>query len=134
MRRADTTGRGQGRLRAFDLKGLSIGETAFAFGAANETRARFELPIELRNEIARIEIDEEKHAGAVTLLDSRWKRRRVSVVSGASSDIKQPLLAPTYYLTRALAPFAEVREARTGARDPILTALEDRPAVLALAA
>lgn len=133
LRRADTSGRGAGKLRAYDLKGLSIGDAPFSFGIANETKARFELPIELRNEIARIEIDEEKHAGAVTLLDSRWKRRRVSIVSGASADTKQPLLAPTYYLARALAPFAEVREPKTGTRDPVLAALDDRPAVLVLA-
>ena len=133
LRRADATGQAAGRLVAYDLKNLSIGETTFAFGAATETKASFNLPLELRNEIARIEIANEKHAGAVTLLDARWKRRRVSIVSGASADIKQPLLAPTYYLTRALAPFAEVREPKAGARDPILVALEDRPAVLILA-
>ncbi len=102
LRRADANARGTGRVRAYDLKGLSIGDAPFAFGSGNETKAKFELPIELRNEIARIEIDEEKTAGAVTLLDSRWKRRRVSVVSGATADTAQPLLAPTYYLTRAL--------------------------------
>ncbi len=131
--RADASGAGSGQLRAYDLKGLAVGETNFGFALGNETKARFELPIELRNEIARIEIANEHSAGAVTLLDSRWKRRRVGVVSGASADVAQPLLAPSYYLTRALGPFAEVREARPGTRDPIAAILEDQISVLVLA-
>ena len=43
------------------------------------------------------------------LLDKRWRRRTVGVVSGSTSDTAQPLLASTYYLSRALNPFADVR-------------------------
>lgn len=133
LRRPDTQAPATGRLHAYDLKGLSLGETTFAFAGTLETKAKFDLPIELRNEVARVEIDSERTAGAVTLLDSRWKRRRVSVVSGATIDTAQPLLAPTYYLTRALAPFADVREPRSGTSDPVLAALQDNPSVIALA-
>jgi hypothetical protein len=45
----------------------------------------------------------------VQLLDKRWRRRTVGIVSGSTSDTAQPLLASTYYLTRALNPFADVR-------------------------
>jgi len=131
--RARATGASQGTLRALDLKGLPIGETRFDLGAALETKARFELPIELRNEIARIEIADEHSAGAVTLLDERWKRRRIGVVSGASVDTSQPLLSPAYYLVRALNPYADVREPRPGRGDPVIAMLEDRVSVLALA-
>jgi hypothetical protein len=131
--RADARAMGEGLLRAFDLKGLPVGETRFSFGGDFETRARFDLPTELRNEIARVEIDSERTAGAVSLLDSRWKRRRVAIVSGVTADLAQPLLSPTYYVSRALAPFAEVREPRAGARDPIVAALDDRPSLLVLA-
>ena len=131
--RARANGTSQGTLRALDLKGLPIGETRFDLGAGLETKARFELPIELRNEIARIEIADEHSAGAVTLLDERWKRRRVGVVSGASADTSQPLLSPSYYLVRALNPYADVREPRPGRGDPIIAMLEDRVSVLALA-
>lgn len=133
LRRADARATSNGRLRAYDLKGLMLGEAPFNFGAALETKARFEMPIELRNEIARIEIDGEKTAGAVTLLDSRWKRRRVAIVSGATADTAQPLLAATYYLTRALTPFADVREPRAGGGDPVLAVLEDKPSVIVFA-
>lgn len=121
-----------GVLRAFDLKGLTMGEARFAFAGATETRARFDLPIELRNEIARIEIEGERTAAAVALLDSRFKRKRVALVSGASADLAQPLLSPAYYVARALAPYADVREPRPGAREPILAALDEQPGALVL--
>ena len=40
-----------------------------------ETEAAFDLPVELRNDIARLEIAGERSAGAVQLLDKRWRRR-----------------------------------------------------------
>ncbi|MBL8590341.1 MAG: DUF4159 domain-containing protein, partial [Methylobacteriaceae bacterium] len=123
----------RGALRAVDLRGLTLGETTFDFAGATQAQAKFDLPIELRNEIARVEIADEKSSGAVTLLDDRWKRRRVAIVSGAVADVSQPLLAPTYYLTRALGPFADVREQKGEAGQAIVTALADNPSVMALA-
>ena len=100
-------------MRALDLKGLPLGETAFAFKTKEaETEARFDLPVEIRNDIARIEIAGERSAGAVQLLDKRWRRRTVGVVSGASTDTAQPLLSSSYYIARALGPFADVRVAQ----------------------
>ncbi len=55
------------------------------------------------------------------------------MAAGGSSDLAEPLLAPTYYITRALAPFADVREAKPGAADPIADLLSEQPTVLALA-
>lgn len=127
------SGRSSGVLRAVDLRGLSVGETGFDFGLARETTAHFELPVELRNEIARIEIVDEHSAGAVTLLDERWKRRRVGIVTGGTADTSQPLLSPAYYLRRALAPFADVREPRPGRGDPVISMLEDHVSVVVLA-
>ena len=102
-----------GTLRALDLKGLSLGEAQFTFKAADrETEARFELPVELRNEIARLEIAGERSAGAVQLLDKRSRRCTVGVVSGANADVAEPLLSSSYYLQRALEPFADVRLAQ----------------------
>jgi hypothetical protein len=131
--RSQAAGETKGMVRAVDLKGLEIGEAPFDFKDATETTARFELPIELRNEIARIEIVGEHSAGAVALLDDRWKRRRVGIVSGATADVSQPLLSPSYYLTKALAPFAEVREPAAGVTDPITTLLDEKVAIIILA-
>jgi hypothetical protein len=102
-----------GTVRALDLKGLPLGEAAFAFKPADrETEAQFDLPVEIRNDIARIEIAGERSAGAVQLLDKRWRRRTVGIVSGGTADTSQPLLSSSYYITRALGPFADVRLAQ----------------------
>ena len=102
-----------GTVRTLDLKGLALGEAQFNFNATeHETEARFELPVELRNEIARLEIAGQRSAGAVQLLDKRSRRRTVGIVSGANADVSEPLLSSSYYLQRALEPFADVRLAQ----------------------
>ena len=131
--RSGAGARPSGTLRAFDAKGLPVGEATFDLGGQRETTARFSLPIELRNDVARIEIDGEKSAGSVALLDDRLKRRRVGIVSGGSLDVAQPLLAPNYYLARALGPFADVREARPNTPEPIVALLDEKVSVLCLA-
>ncbi|MBM3527240.1 MAG: DUF4159 domain-containing protein [Alphaproteobacteria bacterium] len=99
-----------GIIRALDLKGLPLGEGTFGFKEGErETDAEINLPVEIRNDIARLEIAGERSAGAVQLLDKRWRRRTVGLISGATADTAQPLLASTYYLSRALNPFADVR-------------------------
>lgn len=114
--RAKSGGADVGLVRALDQKGAPIGETRFLLSAQDQdTEASFDLPVELRNDIARLEIAGERSAGAVQLLDKRWRRRAVGVVSGATNDTAQPLLASTFYLTRALAPFADVRLGERGA-------------------
>ena len=129
----DKVGARQGIVRALDQKGLTIAETPFAFAGKNATDAKFDLPTELGNEIARMEVVSGRSAGAVTLLDARWKRRSVGIVSGATADTAQPLLAATYYLTKALAPFADVHEPKPGVPDPIGAMLDDHVSVLILA-
>ncbi len=102
-------------VRGLDLKGLPLGDASFEFKSSEtETEAELTLPVEIRNDIARLEISAERSAGAVQLLDKRWRRRSVGVVTGATADTAQPLLASTYYLSRALGPFADVRLAERG--------------------
>jgi len=116
-----------GVVRAIDLKGSPIGEARYSFAPQErETEAAFDLPVELRNDIARLEIAGERSAGAVQLLDKRWRRRAVGVVSGSSTDTAQPLLASTFYLTRALAPFADVRLGGRGAPQQAITQFLDQ--------
>ena len=108
--RAQTGGADTGFVNAIDLKGLSLGEAPFAFRSdASEADAVIDLPVEIRNDVARLEIAGERSAGAVQLLDKRWHRRTVGIVSGSAADRSQPLLGATYYLSRALNPFADIR-------------------------
>ena len=125
--RASANGPPAGVVRALDQKGSPIGETHYAFAPQDrETEAAFDLPLELRNDIARLEIAGERSAGAVQLLDKRWRRRAIGVVSGSSTDTAQPLLASTFYLTRALAPFADVRPGDKGAPQQVVTQFLDQ--------
>ena len=102
-----------GTARALDLNGRVVATAPFAFEAGAETAsAWFELPSELRNDITRVEIVEQSAAGAVQLLDERWRRRVVGLVSGESTDLAQPLLSPLYYVEKALSPFADLRRPR----------------------
>jgi len=113
--RANPRDNDAGVVRALDPKGLPLGEAPFAFkGSERETEATFDLPVEIRNDIARLEVAAERSSGVVQLLDKRWRRRTVGVITGSTADTAQPLLASTYYLSRALNPFADVRLAERG--------------------
>jgi hypothetical protein len=98
-----------GQVRALDLKGLPLADMPFALRrGCDRDVVRFNLPVEARNSPSPGSRSWAKaRAGAVTLLDERGKRRRVGLVFGGTADQAQPLLAPTYYISRALGPFAE---------------------------
>lgn len=86
-------------------------ESATILPGDSSTVARLPLPTELRNRLTRIEIEGEDSAGAVLLVDERWRRRPVGIAA-ASNTAGQPLLSENYYLERALGPFTEVRRGR----------------------
>ena len=131
--RSDTAAPASGVVRALDAQGREIGRAPFDFGAKLEADVRFDLPVELRNEVQRLAIDGDRSAGAVWLLDDSARRRRVAIASGATADTAQPLIAPSYYIRRALAPYADVSEWRDSASDPIVSLLAEKPSVLVLA-
>ena len=70
--------------------------------------ARLTLPVELRNETTRLDIESQGTAGAAVLLDARWRRRPVGVVDIGGQDEAQPLLSEVHYLSRALEPFSDI--------------------------
>ncbi len=89
---------------------------------------RLPMPTELRNQAVRIEIEGETSAGAVLLLDDRWRRRPVGIVAAKAGEAAQPLLTGTFYLERALNPFSEVRRGSVGEllrRDVAMIVLAD---------
>ena len=133
LTRSDPLAPAKGTVRALDAQGREVGRAPFDFGDTLLTEARFDLPVEVRNDISRVVIDGERSAGATWLVDERSRRRRVAIASGASADVAQPLLAPNYYLKRALEPFADVSEWHDSSSDPIVSLLAEKPSVLALA-
>ncbi|WP_112662720.1 DUF4159 domain-containing protein [Microvirga flavescens] len=132
--RAEANGRDGGIIRALDQKGLPLADTNFRFASsAVESEASFKVPLEVRNAISRIEILGERSAGAVTLVDESGKRKRVGIVFGGTVDQSQPLLAPTYYISRALSPYAEVREGRGAVAEAVSQLIDEQASVLVLA-
>ena len=124
-----------GIVHAYSAKSQRLGEVPFRL-APGETRTTglFELPLELRNQVTRVEIAGERSAGAVHLLDARSQWQRVAMLSGASLEQAQPLLGPLYYVERALSPFAELTEARdANLAEGIEAAIAQNASVIVLA-
>jgi hypothetical protein len=109
-----------------DGRALAREKLVFPQGRANG-EGRMALPSELRNRLARVEIDNDATAGAVALADERWRRRPVGLAAVAAAREDQPLLGDLYYLERALEPWAEARRA------PLAELLARPLAVLTLA-
>lgn len=107
--RPEATGPAAGFVRATTEDGrlLARVDLRWTDGQA-AAQARIELPAELRNRITRLEIEGDTTAGAVVLLDERWRRRPVGVVSGATTERQQPLLSDSFYVERALQPYNEL--------------------------
>jgi hypothetical protein len=124
-----------GSALAFSARGQRLAETSFEIPAGSQrATARFDLPLELRNQVTRVELAGERSAGAVHLLDNRSRWHRIALISGESREQAQPLLAPLYYIERALAPFAElVRQRDVNLAVAVADAFEQRSSILVLA-
>ena len=111
-----TTGPGRSVwVRAVGERGQAAARQPLTFeDGADRAEAMIELPIELRNRLTRLEIEGQASAGTVVLLDERWRRRPVGLVSGGPIETEQPLLSEDFYLARAMRPFAEIRTGSIG--------------------
>ncbi len=119
VRRAATIGPDRTMVRVVGEDGRLLARTAanFKSGRDHVAVAFTNLPTELRNRAVSVVIEGERSSGATLLLDERWRRRPVGIVSNEAGTAAQPLLSGAYYLQRALSPFAEVR---SGALDALL--------------
>src|SRR6185312_7646020 len=130
-----TGGARNGFVHAISTRGQSLAEAPFEFTAgAAATTVPFELPLELRNQVGRVEIAGERSAGAVSLIDSRSQWHRVALISGENREQAQPLLAPLYYIEKALMPYAElIKPKGSNLAAGIQEALSQNASVLMLA-
>ena len=102
-----------GSVNAYSARGERLGEAPFKLDAgAKSADVAFDLPLELRNQVARIELAGERSAGAVNLIDAATQWHRVGLISGESREEAQPLLAPLYYIQKALKPYADLAVAQ----------------------
>jgi Domain of unknown function (DUF4159)/Aerotolerance regulator N-terminal len=109
--RASNDTASQSQIRAVAANGRTLAEAPLTFAAnAGKADTQIDLPLELRNQVERVELAGERTAGAVYLLDDRWRRKTVGLLAGSSIESSQPLLSPLYYVSRALEPYSEMSE------------------------
>ena len=124
-----------GFVHAISTRGQSLAEAPFQISSgASAATVSFELPLELRNQVGRVEIAGERSAGAVSLIDARSQWHRVALISGENLEQAQPLLAPLYYIEKALNPYAElIKPKGSNLAAGIQEALSQNASVLMLA-
>lgn len=108
--RADDAAEEMHWIRAFAEDGRLLAREALTFETGETAgEVRIELPSELANRLVRLDLADAGSAAGVVLLDERWRRRPVGLVtSEGGADL--PLLSSIFYLKRALDPYTEVRE------------------------
>jgi hypothetical protein len=105
----------EGDVAALGAQGEMLASAHFRFARnSGETSAKIPLPLEIRNETARVVVENQNSAGAVQLLGNGSRRRAVEIVSARNAQDEQPLLSDVYYLQRALAPYADVQKGTIG--------------------
>jgi hypothetical protein len=88
------------------------------------------LPPELRNRLSRLVLEGPPSAGSIVLLDERWRRRPVGLLSGDLASADTPFTGPVFFLKRALEPFTELRDGDAATllkRAVSVLVLADRP-------
>ncbi len=94
--------------RTADGRAIASATLPFAAGAT-EAEAAMDLPIEIRNQVVRLDLEPEAGAAGTVLLDERFRRRPVGLSAALETTADAPLTGDLFYLDRALAPYAEIR-------------------------
>ncbi len=100
----------QVRIAALARDGSLLDEKIVAVTPDNnhETRVTFDLPAPLRGQVYSFRLGGDSGAGGTVLLGDGAQRRLVGIAGSADKANEKPLLEATYYLRRALEPFAEI--------------------------
>ncbi|MEQ8585322.1 MAG: DUF4159 domain-containing protein [Thalassobaculaceae bacterium] len=115
LRRGTVVGDRPVGVRAIAEDGRILTRQSAAFEVESDRlTVEIDLPTELRNDVARLEVEDEDTAASVFLVDESYKRRPVGLVSARDFEGAQPLLDELYFLDRALAPFTEIRRGDVG--------------------
>ena len=106
---------GERGLMSVDVRARNSGGTVIAATEAvfrdgtSRAEALFDLPAELRNRVARLEVAGLRSAASVRLLDDSWGRPVIGVMN-VGQDTGSPLLSEPFYARTALAPHADIYE------------------------
>jgi hypothetical protein len=92
-----------------DGRTLARAEIHLPAGQTSGTAALI-LPLEIRNRIGQLVLDGPPSAGSIVLLDERWRRRPVGLLTTDLTSADAPLTGALFYPRRALAPYTELRD------------------------
>jgi hypothetical protein len=96
-------------LTARDENGRSVGSVQGEFEKGqSRTDVSFDLPDDVQASISSFKVLGQPSAGSVWYWEGSSRARRVGLISGSQSI--QPLLTDTYYVKKALSPFATIYE------------------------
>ena len=117
--RAEADGPRKAAVQAADEQGRVVARIELDFAAtATQGEGVLPAPAELRNRMARLDIESQGGAGSAVLLDERHRRRPVSILGERAAATGQPLLQEVYFLERALDPYVSLS---IGDRETVLT-------------
>tara|TARA_R110002126_G_scaffold42839_18_gene123434 strand:- start:1336 stop:4197 length:2862 start_codon:yes stop_codon:yes gene_type:complete len=97
---------------------LTVGE--------NSAAPEIDVPFELLNDIMRISLRDNQHAGASYLLDDSFRRRRIAIFSGETLDIVNPLLSAPHYIRKATSPYVDILDLKNISLSSDITPLLDQ--------
>jgi hypothetical protein len=107
--RASANGPRKAAVQASDDQGRIVARVELTFPATStKGEGVLPAPAELRNRMARLDIESQGGAGSAILLDERHRRRPVAVLGERPTAAGQPLLQEVYFLERALDPYVSL--------------------------
>ena len=96
-------------VQASDEQGRVVARIDVDFAAtATAGEGLLPAPPELRNRMARLDVEAQGGAGSAVLLDERNRRRPVAVLGEKPTANGQPLLQEVYFLEKALDPYVSL--------------------------
>lgn len=96
-------------LVAYDENGRPLGRQEVIFDPDSQTAdAVLDLPLDLRNAVTRLSLEGQTGIGGVVLLDDRYSRRPIGILTTGGAREALPLLSEVYFLDRALRPLGTV--------------------------
>ncbi|MEI9887361.1 MAG: hypothetical protein WDN08_12815 [Rhizomicrobium sp.] len=100
-----------GEVAALGSHGEMLASAPFRFDDGKaKAAAHIPLPLEVRNETTRLAIVNADAAARCSFWAAAGRGAPWVIVGAGGGEDLQPLLSDTYYLERALAPYAEVRK------------------------
>jgi len=121
-------------IAAYDERGRRLGEAEMIFAPGQrQAQAEFSLPLEIRNDIVSLKVEDATTAAATYLTSPSDKRQRIAFLGVGTGEMVQPLLTPLYYPMQALAPFGDLILAnKNSPGEQIEQLLDANPALLVM--